>query len=76
MVVAWYQTPAADPLILDNIEPRILPASQRTDLIPVYSFNGTTLWLARTRKEQVVSGSANQLEQWRELRRRLSELLR
>ena len=76
MVLAWYPAPDAEPLILDNIEPRILPASQRTDLIPVYSFNGTTLWLARTRKEQVVSGSANQLEQWRELRRRLSELLR
>jgi hypothetical protein len=67
---------SADPLILDNIEPRILPAGARPVLMPVYSFNGTTLWLVRTRKEQVVSGSANQLAQWHELRRRLSELLR
>ena len=76
MVLAWYPAPDAEPLILDNIEPRILPAGERPDLTPVYSFNGTTLWLARTRKDQVVSGSANQLEQWRELQRRLSALLR
>src|SRR5690606_15984614 len=47
MVLAWYQTPAAEPLILDNLDPRILPASQRPDLIPVYSFNATDLWVAR-----------------------------
>ncbi len=41
----------------------------------MYSFNGTTLWLARTRKEQVVSGSAMQLEQWQNLLRRLDEVL-
>jgi len=73
MVLAWYPAPDAEPLILDNIEPRILPAGERPDLTPVYSFNGTTLWLARTRKEQVVSGSAMQLEQWRNLLRRLDE---
>ncbi|MBI2783319.1 MAG: transglutaminase-like cysteine peptidase [Gammaproteobacteria bacterium] len=76
MVLAWYPAPDDEPLILDNIEPRILPAGERPDLTPVYSFNGTTLWLARTRKEQVASGSAAQLEQWHELQRRLSELLR
>ena len=64
---------SVEPLILDNIEPRILPAG---DLTPVYSFNGTTLWLAWTRKEQVISGSATQLEQWQNLRRRLDEILR
>lgn len=75
MVLAWYPAPDAEPLILDNIEPRILPVGERPDLTPVYSFNGTTLWLARTRKEQVVSGSATQLEQWQNLRRRLDEAL-
>ena len=73
MVLAWYPAPDAEPLILDNIEPSILLAGERPDLTPVYSFNGTTLWLARTRKEQVVSGSATQLEQWQSLRRRLDE---
>jgi predicted transglutaminase-like cysteine proteinase len=73
MVLAWYPAPDTEPLILDNIEPSILPAGERPDLTPVYSFNGTTLWLARTRKEQVVSGSATQLEQWQNLRGRLDE---
>ncbi len=75
MVLAWYETPAADPLILDNIEPRILPASQRLDLIPVYSFNGSDLWLARNRREQIRSGEAESLSHWRELRDRLASEL-
>ncbi len=72
MVVAWYQTPDADPLILDNIEPRILSASQRPDLIPVYSFNGSDLWLARNRRQQVRSGDAATLSHWQQLRERLA----
>lgn len=75
MVLAWYETPAADPLILDNLEPRILPASQRPDLIPVYSFNGTDLWLARNRREQVRSGEAASLAHWQQLRERLARQL-
>ena len=75
MVLAWYETPAADPLILDNLEPRILPASRRPDLIPVYSFNGADLWLARSRREQVRSGEAASLSNWRQLRERLARQL-
>jgi predicted transglutaminase-like cysteine proteinase len=71
MVLAWYETPTADPLILDNIEPRILPASQRPDLIPVYSFNGSDLWLARNRRQQVRSADAATLSHWQQLRERL-----
>ena len=40
MVLAYYETLDQVPLILDNINSNILPASQRTDLSPVYSFNG------------------------------------
>jgi len=63
---------SVEPLILNNIEPRILPASQRTDLIPVYSFNGSDLWLARNRREQVRSGDAATLSHWQQLRERLA----
>jgi predicted transglutaminase-like cysteine proteinase len=35
------------PLVLDNINPKILPANQRGDLKPIYSFNGDGLWLAK-----------------------------
>lgn len=47
MVLAYYPEPNAIPLILDNINPRILPANKRRDLRPVYSFNGEGLWLAK-----------------------------
>ncbi len=40
MVLAYYEKPNAEPLILDNMINEILPASKRTDLVPVYSFNG------------------------------------
>lgn len=43
MVLGYFKTPTSDPLILDNINPEILSASQRDDLTPVYNFNINTL---------------------------------
>jgi len=43
MVLTYFETPEATPLILDNINYRIFPASQRKDLIPIYNFNGDEL---------------------------------
>lgn len=71
MVLSYYPQPAAEPLILDNIEPRILPASQRLDLIPVYSFNSEDLWLSRTRtQQQKAEGKADTIKQWHALKSR------
>ena len=44
MVLGWYETPSAEPLILDNLVPSITPAERRTDLDPVFSFNSDGLW--------------------------------
>ncbi|WP_425356747.1 transglutaminase-like cysteine peptidase [Vreelandella populi] len=44
MVLGYYATPDAEPRILDNIVPSITPASQRTDLDPLFSFNSDGLW--------------------------------
>lgn len=44
MVLAYYATPSADPVILDNLIPEIRPASQRSDLSPIFSFNSSGLW--------------------------------
>lgn len=44
MVLAYYAEPDAEPLILDNLRPEVLPASQRSDLTPVFSFNTEGLW--------------------------------
>jgi len=46
MVLAYYQHPEDDPLILDNLINAILPASKRPDLYPIYSFNGNGIWLS------------------------------
>ncbi|HTP63706.1 MAG TPA: transglutaminase-like cysteine peptidase [Burkholderiales bacterium] len=39
LVLAYYATPGAEPMILDNLESDIKPASDRPDLTPVYTFN-------------------------------------
>lgn len=77
MVLAYYETPRAEPLILDNLNRRIKPASARKDLRPIYSFNAESLWLARSRHEQQEAGDPGQLQRWREMLARLEpELLR
>jgi predicted transglutaminase-like cysteine proteinase len=44
MVLAYYPTPDAEPLVLDNLQPAIRVADQRPDLLPVFSFNAEGLW--------------------------------
>lgn len=57
MVLAYYPTPDAEPLILDNINQTLLPASRRPDLIPVFSFNSRGLWGAKEAKGREKPGS-------------------
>jgi len=47
LVVTYYQKPGAVPFVLDNYNKRILPATQRKDLIPVYSFTANDLYLQK-----------------------------
>jgi len=60
MVLAYYATPSSEPLVLDNLEETVRPASQRTDLVPVYSFNDEEVWVeARGRV-----GTPRQIRNW------------
>jgi predicted transglutaminase-like cysteine proteinase len=72
MVLAYFPTPDSEPLVLDNINKTIQPASNRGDLLPVYSFNGSGLWLAKeqTGRGQSVGGS-DRIGHWRDLQSRL-----
>ena len=72
MVLAYFPTPDDEPLVLDNINKTIQPASNRSDLLPVYSFNGSGLWLAKeqTGRAQSVGGS-DRIGHWRDLQARL-----
>ena len=72
MVLAYYETPSAMPLILDNIDGTIKPANQRQDLIPVYSFNASQLWLNKEKGRGVLSGKSSKLKLWRDLRQRIA----
>lgn len=76
MVLAYYPDPRSVPLILDNLNRRILPATERPDLRPIYSFNAESLWLARSRHEQQRAGHPGQLQRWREMLARLDPHLR
>ena len=46
MVLTYFETPRSEPLILDNNNHKVLPASKRKDLTPVYNFNGNSLYKA------------------------------
>jgi len=48
MVLSYFPTPTSVPRILDNYNPRIVSADQRRDLLPVYSFNVKSLFLANS----------------------------
>ncbi|MGY3916335.1 transglutaminase-like cysteine peptidase [Aeromonas australiensis] len=72
MVTLYFPTPKSDPLVLDNINSRILPGSQRTDLIPVYSFDAKSIWIMKSRREGTLAGSADRLAQWTSMQTRFS----
>ena len=75
MILAYYPYPGAEPLILDNLINDILPASQRPDLIPVYSFNGEGLWLSKlSSQEGKRIGNSSKLDNWTDLMTRHSRL--
>ncbi len=71
MVLTYYAKPDQIPLVLDNLIPEILPANQRKDLLPVYSFNGSGLWLAKSRGKGEKVGSSERLKRWQDLLKRM-----
>jgi len=74
MVLAYYAAPDREPLILDNLIDQIRPASSRTDLLPVYSFNGKNLWMAKERGQgRRVAGGSQRINLWRDLNVRMQQ---
>lgn len=69
MVLAYYASANAQPVILDNINPQIKPASSRRDLLPIYSFNGQNLWLMKSKSGEL-AGNSSRLSLWNDLRSR------
>ncbi len=71
MVLTYYPSPGAVPLVLDNLNKRILSASRRSDLAPVYSFNGDGLWLAKNRGRGMRVGNSKRINLWQDLKARM-----
>ena len=73
MVLTYYSTPDAVPLVLDNLINEIRSATEREDLLPVYSFNGDGLWLAKSRGMEQRVGRSERLSRWQEVIARIDE---
>jgi predicted transglutaminase-like cysteine proteinase len=68
MVLAFYPTPEAEPLILDNLINDLQPASRRPDLQPVFSFNRQGLWQGASGARG--AGGPSSLSRWEQLLKR------
>lgn len=66
MVLGYYETPDAVPLILDNLTGSIVPASRRPDLTPVFSFNAQGVYVAGAATRPV-----ERIGHWRDLLSRM-----
>ncbi len=64
MVLTYYSAPDVDPLVLDNLDKNIQMASSRKDLLPIYSFNSTDLWLATKQGADQHIGRSKRLSRW------------
>lgn len=69
MVLSYYSTPQSEPLILDNLDPEIKPASSRKDLSPIFSFNDKGLWVGSSSKPK--GESQSHLSRWRDVLTRI-----
>ncbi len=68
MVLSYYPSPEAEPLILDNLTSDLRPASRRPDLSPVFSFNSEGLWVGSVAPGGASAGSATaRLSRWRDV---------
>lgn len=62
MVLGYYETAGAEPLVLDSLTDAIRPASQRRDLTPVFSFNAQGVYVPGA-----AASTADRIGRWRGL---------
>lgn len=73
MVLLYVEAENAVPKVLDNLNPKLMPATRRLDLKPIYGFNAEGLWLAKAqglgRKVDGKTGGSN----WQDLLNRIEK---
>jgi predicted transglutaminase-like cysteine proteinase len=67
MVLAYYASADAEPLVLDNLISDIRPASRRTDLFPVFSFNSQGVFAGTAANAALGPGGTSRLSRWQDL---------
>lgn len=74
MVLAYYHKPTSIPVLLDNLDKELKPASKRNDLLPIYSFNAENLWLSKEKGRGVLVGGSSRLSLWTDLNDRFNTM--
>jgi predicted transglutaminase-like cysteine proteinase len=69
MVLGYFPSEDAEPLILDNLITDIRPASRRSDLAPIFSFNSEGLWVDGSTAS--AGDSTARLSNWRSVLERM-----
>ncbi|MGM0518070.1 MAG: transglutaminase-like cysteine peptidase [Campylobacterota bacterium] len=69
MVLTYFHKPGTTPIVLDNINKRLVLANKRDDLKPIYSFNASGLWQAKNKGS--VKVGENNLKAWKNLMSRI-----
>lgn len=67
MVLAFYASADAEPRVLDNLISDIRPASRRSDLLPVFSFNSQGVFAGTAANAAVGPGGTGRLSRWQDL---------
>lgn len=71
MVLTYTEKPGQYPLVLDNINPTIMPANKRNDLRPVYAFNASGVWMAKAQGLETKVENSPGVSQWKQLLERI-----
>lgn len=71
MVLGFFPQPTDEPLILDNLISSVRPASMRSDLMPVFSFNGAGLWVGGATTSS--ADPTTRLSRWRDVLERMRQ---
>ncbi len=66
MLLSYFTTPDAEPILLDNVNLRLKFASQRPDITPIFSFNASSLLKSKHRGKQSKTEQYN-LANWQKL---------
>lgn len=74
IVLTYYESPDAMPLVLDSTISEILPANRRRDLKPIFNFNGDKIYMAKQRGlgRELPQGRIN-LDKWTDLIMKIQE---